>query len=394
MDELLTDFPLDDMDLDEEAAPEQEQEILEEKIAAADAPLKLDYKLTNINERVALVDKIIAATPKQQLTPRYLEILGDYIMQAISKEERKSKMYLTDNRMITINKRETSFEGMVEKFENGEDGIYNLMTHDKNVIMSPKIEITEQDIAEIPGLRELREAIAAVEQMFKAATGKRKYALKKQLIEMRRDQYVLKSMFKQPRKMTSSLHGMNKINLDEERWVDKNGEPQSKGLITFFNPDHVAAILRNYSGLKIENAGKYWSDFFYLMEDFDKLAKRALKQQHPLLWDLMWLKISGKSNIEIQAAIAKKHGVSYSVEYLSQLWSKKIPKIISEQEKLDYLVYYYTAVKPEAARWKKCSKCGQTKLAHNKFFSKNNTSKDGFYSICKQCRNSKNKEEL
>ena len=40
---------------------------------------------------------------------------------------------------------------------------------------------------------------------------------------------------------------------------------------------------------------------------------------------------------------------------------------------------------------KKCSGCGQIKLAHNKYFSYNKTSKDGFYSICKKCRNSKNK---
>jgi len=55
-------------------------------------------------------------------------------MGAITKEERKEKLYLTDNRLVTINKRETSYEGMVEKFENGEDGIYNLITNDKNIL--------------------------------------------------------------------------------------------------------------------------------------------------------------------------------------------------------------------------------------------------------------------
>ena len=55
----------------------------------------------------------------------------------------------------------------------------------------------------------------------------------------------------------------------------------------------------------------------------------------------------------------------------------------------DYLIWHFTV--EEKGTWKKCSKCGQIKLAHNRFFSKNSASKDNFYSICKECRNKKNK---
>ena len=61
------------------------------------------------------------------------------------------------------------------------------------------------------------------------------------------------------------------------------------------------------------------------------------------------------------------------------------------QAKKDYLIWYYST--QEYGHWKRCSRCGEVKLAHNKFFSKNKTSKDGFYSICKECRNKKNKED-
>ena len=43
----------------------------------------------------------------------------------------------------------------------------------------------------------------------------------------------------------------------------------------------------------------------------------------------------------------------------------------------------------EKGKWKKCSKCQEIKLAHPYFFTKNKTSKDGWYSICKCCRNQK-----
>ena len=197
MDELLDAADhLDEALESDEASLELEQENIEQNLVEQDIfpALKLDYSIKDMDERAALVSKIIESSPRANLTPRYLEILGDYIMNALTKEERKSHQYLTENRLVTVTRRETSLEGLAEKFENGEDGIYNLMTNDKNIILTPKLEITEKDIAEVPGLRELREAIAAVELQYKAAVGKRKYALKKQLIEMRRDQYVLKSM--------------------------------------------------------------------------------------------------------------------------------------------------------------------------------------------------------
>lgn len=375
---------------DEEAAPEQEQDSIEEKIITEDiqTTIRLDYKLKTMEERAALVTRIVESTPKSQLTNRYLEILGDYIMAALSKEERKEKLYITDNRMVTINKRETSFEGLAEKFENGEDGIYNLMTNDKNILFTPKATISEEDIKEVPGLKELREEIAKIEALEKKATGKAKYLLKKQLIEMRKDQYVLKSMFKPTLNIAGSARGANKISLDGRRWLDANGEPQSSELVSFFNPKHISAILCNYPALKIETKGRYSNDFFYLMEDFDKLLINALKE-YPMYLDLVKLKIDGKQNIEIQQFLEQKHNIKHSIEYISALWRNKIPKLIAEYEKKEFLYWYYTNEIPEQAKWKKCSKCGERKPAHNYFFSKNKTAKDGWYSICKSCRNSK-----
>ena len=115
----------------------------------------------------------------------------------------------------------------------------------------------------------------------------------------------------------------------------------------------------------------------------------ALKEKYPLYYDLVIYKIDGKQNIEIQELLEQKHGIKHSVEYISSLWRNKIPKLIAEKAQEDYLVWYYTNV--EYGKWKRCSRCGEIKLAHNKFFSKNRTSKDGFYSICKCCRNKKTK---
>ena len=362
----------------------------EQKEQKQESVIRLDYTLETPEERNELVKKIIDNTPSERLTNRYLEILSDYIIFAMDKEEKKKKKILTDNRMITVNKRETSFEGLSCKFENGEDGIYNIIANDKNIIFTPKISITQEDIENVPGLKELRTSIEAVELECKAARGKRKYLLKKQLIEMRQDQYVMKNAYYPPISFSNGIKSLTNISLDENITIDEKGLPKSDGLISFFEPKHISVLLCNYSKLKEDSWGKFWTDSYYLMEDLDNLIEKTLKDKYPYYYDLLIYKIDGMQNTEIQKVLEEKYNIKYSIEYLSSLWRNKIPKLLANQAQEDYLVWYYTT--QGRGKWKRCSKCGQIKLAHNKFFSKNNTSKDGFYSICKECRNQKNKK--
>lgn len=383
MDELRIEDCANENEIDNELL-----EAREKAESGEDAPLKLDYFLQTPEERNELVKKIVAQTPPEKLTNRYLEILTDYIIFAMDKEERKQKKILTDNRMVTVNKRETSYEGLVGKLENGEDGLYNMITNDKNIIFQPKVSITEADLAEIEPLRKLRVEIEKMEKEVKKATGKRKYLLKKQLIEMRQDQYVIKNSYKQPSYSTSITKSLTKIDLDENIIINEEGKPISDGLVSLFNPKHVSALLCNYSNIKQECYSNFTSDVYYLMEDLDNLTEAALKD-YPLYADLLLYKIDGKQNIEIQKLIQQDYNITYSLEYISSLWRNKIPKLIAEKAEEEYLLWYYTY--KERGYWKKCSRCKEIKLGHNKFFSKNKTSKDGWYSICKVCRNAKNK---
>ena len=373
-----------------ESYEEQDIEtLLEEKLEEAEIKpaKKLDYTLQTAQERSDFVSGVLQETNPEKITSKYLEILSDYIIFAMDKEERKQKNILTENRMITVNKRETSYQGLVMKFENGEDGLYNLITNDKNILLTPKTSITQKDIDDIEPLRVLREAIEIVEKEEKAATGKRKFLLKKQLIEMRQDQYSIKSAYKPPMYATGMVKSFVKADLSENITMNECQEPISDGFISFFNPFHISALLCNYSLLKEESYGNFMNDCYYLMQDLDNLIERTLKDKYPLYYDLLIYKIDGKQNTEIQELLDKDWGIKHSIEYISSLWRNKIPKLIAEQAKEDYIMWYYTT--QERGQWKKCSRCGQIKLAHNRFFSKNKTSKDGFYSICKDCRNAK-----
>ena len=307
----------------------------------------------------------------------------------MEKQERKERKILTDNRMMTVNKRECSFEGLVSQLENGEDGIYNLITDNKNQIFQPKVTITKKDLDEIQPLRQLREAINVWEAKLKVTEGKDAFVIKKALIEMRKDQYVIKNAYRRPivpNKLTRSTHV---IMLPDETssFDDEDGYPIPKG-VSLLDPVVCSAILCNYSRLKEDSYDRFEGDLYYLMLDFDEIADKALKE-YPLYEKIVECKVDGLQNTQIQEILQMEFGIKHSLEYISSLWRKKIPKLIASQAEDEYLYWYYLNI--EKGKYKKCSRCGQVKLAHNKYFSKNKTSRDGFYSICKKCRNSKNK---
>ena len=347
---------------------------------------RLDYTITDIQKRNQKVHEIVNSISPEKLTPYYLEQLTKYLTETT--ESKKEKKVLTNNRMVTINKRETSYQGLAIKLQNGEDGIYNFMTGgDKNILLVPKIQITKDDLETIPGLKELRDQIKKIENQQKAARGKQKFLLTKQLIQMRQTQYILKSAYKPPITVTKITKNTNQIDLSEKIKINQQGEPESNCLVSLFNPHHVCCLLCNYSKLKEEAWGHFDGDWWYLMEDFDNLSMRALKDDYPVFYDIMICKIDGMQNKEIAQKIQQDYNVSYSIEYLSTVWRKKIPKIIADKAKAEWIVWHYTV--EEEGKWKRCSRCHEVKLAHPYFFTHNKTSKDGWYSICKCCRNKK-----
>lgn len=348
---------------------------------------KLDYSLQSPEERKALVEKIIAETP--DITPAYLEILADYLVTCMEKQEKKEKKILTENRLTTVNKRETSFEGLVSQLENGEDGIYNLISENKNALFTPKISITKQDLADIPSLQQLRDTINCWDAALKRASGKDAFVIKKALIEMRKEQYVIKQAYRKPIIFSHLAHGaVPKPEMDDNSYLTDEDEVVVAG-VSLMDPKVCSAILCNYSKLKEDSYDNFDGDLWYLLESFDAICGAALAD-FPVYDRLVELKIDGASNADIQLTLEEEFGIKHSYEYISSLWRNKIPKVIAQTATEEFVEWYWTVNKRTR---KKCSCCGQFKPAHTTFFSKNNTSTDGFYSVCKVCRKKKRRGE-
>lgn len=348
--------------------------------------IKLDYTLESPEERRELVEKILEENPNP--SESYLEILADYLVLCMEKQEKKQRKLLTDNRMATVNKREMSFEGLVAQLENGEDGIYNMITSNKNAIFQSKVMITKQDLEDIPILKQLREAIKGWEQKLRTASGRNAFLIKNTIIELRKDQYVIKNAYKKPIVPNKLTRSKNWIPLENNEYLDDEGNVVYEG-ISLMNPKVCSAILCNYSTLKENSWGEFDKDLWYILEDFDNISTLALKN-YPLYEKIVEYKIDGMQNIAIQDELEKEFGIRHSIEYISSLWRNKIPKLIAAEAENQFLEWYY--LNEVRYQYKRCSRCGKIKPLHNKYFSKNKTSSDNFYSICKACRNKPRKD--
>ena len=206
--------------------------------------IKLDYTLTSPEERLELVNKFLEENPNPG--EKYLEILADYLVLCMEKQEKKEKKILTENRKATINKRETSFENLASQFENGEDGVYDLIVeNNKNVIFKPKLSITQEDLEQIPELRQVREAIKDWEERLKTASGRDAFIIKKAIIDLRKDQYLIRDAYRVPVQIISLTHQRNPIALDGYNTFDEDGYCVPHGVV-LTSPAVCSAILCDY----------------------------------------------------------------------------------------------------------------------------------------------------
>lgn len=285
--------------------------------------------------------------------------------------------------MVTINKRETSFEGLVSRLENGENGIYNMIAEDKNIIFQPKVTITKQDIEDIQPLQQLRAAIEYWENKMKTTTGREAYIIKRTLIDLRKDQYVIKNAYRRPIVPNKIIRSRYSCPIEETfNGFDAENYPKFSG-VTLTDPAVCSAILCNYSKLKEDSWGNFEGDVWCFLYDFEDCCDTALRP-YPIYERIVECKIDGKQNAEIQAILKKEFNCNHSVEYISSLWRKKIPSLIASTAEDKWLEWYYTT--QEQGYFKKCNRCGKIKLGHLKYFSRNRSSKDGLYSLCKECR--------
>jgi hypothetical protein len=348
-----------------------------------------DYSLKTPEERVEYCKEILK---NSNPTTKELGYMSDYILftfdkNQTKKEKRKERPIITKNRQVTIDKRQTSLETLIENLEMGESTLHNLIRNDKNQKLVTKDQITEEEIEVSPRLKENIKVIESLSKQFQTATGPKRYFLKKQIIETWQQIYILRAaMNPAPStiKASNQIKTFAKMTIDEHTWLGSNGLPKSTGVINLYTPEHVSFLLCYYNQLKQECGDDLQSDMHFLLMDLERVTHNALAEHYPACYDLLIWKIDGLSNEQIIKKMEAKYGVRHTAQYYSSYWRKKVPKIIVKQAQKEWLEWYFT--NKEYGSWRECGKCHKIKLEHPLFYSRNVHGRDGWYSICKDCR--------
>lgn len=345
--------------------------------------MRLDLNIKTVEGRKRFLERAFA---EEAPTNRDLEQAADYLIFAQETESRGP--LLTANRMVTVNKRETSMEALTEKLEGGESAFHGLIKENKNTILTPKVEITQEDLDDIEPLRELRKIIDYWESKVDAMEGPERYKVRRMIIEMRKDQYAIKNAFRKPTYAKMASQSTTNYNLDSDTGYSLDGEWReiSKNTIDLWNPKHVSQIIANYSFIKQETYDKMDSDLKWMLVDLERMIDKALIDE-PLLKEILIMKIDKTPNVAIQVQLNQKFDVLHSQEYISSLYRNKIPKLIADKIKEEWVDFVY--LNNLKGTYKTCTRCGETKLALNRYFSVNKTASGSWYSLCKECRNKK-----
>nr|DAL50622.1 MAG TPA_asm: restriction endonuclease [Caudoviricetes sp.] len=232
----------------------------------------------------------------------------------------------------------------------------------------------------------MRESIDSLKAQADRATGKRRFELKKQVISQYRDLVVAgESSNPTPApvaraSMPPDAPGL----LDDEIVVDPvTLLPHGRRGLTMCDERCVLALMRDYVALKALSNGDARSDVSALLADLEEAVDALYRDDAPMRL-MVELKLGNATDADVAQAIGERLGVHRSASYWGARWSIHVPRAVADRARRLWLLRHWD-------KWKICTRCGRALPAHPMWFTKN-SSRDGYYSRCKECRTAVRKE--
>ena len=405
-------------------------------------PYSLDHSIERDTDRLKAVEEILD-TVNTTLPWSDIEQLASYILYGKDEngknafqrgecDDRDIKRYKT---FKTVDEKVQSLDELLEAAESNE---LNVMDMEKRyvyvkknrTIKKPKHDKDGNEIdpgdGDIPGMRELWDAIAHIEHTVAANEGEvefndddalirdpyRLWQLKHQLVDMRRHQYYLLESYKPllhfvaPIRNTTPTYNFDSDSyywMSREQWAEKTsksyiskdindyetrineqtGEEEVKWIVRrqafdWENPWHIKCLIANYSNIYMQDYDKLDSWGRTLIYDFDRYFN--LCKFTPLREYILTRKMDKASSALIQQEIKDLYDVSYSEAAINTILNREIPEKMATMAKRIRLL----KETPDDQR-KVCSRCKRNLPIDPIFYAKNASKNKGVESACKEC---------
>lgn len=358
-------------------------------------PYKLDYTIERDTDRLDVVNNIVN-TISTQLRHKDLELMANYLLYGKDENGKNSmqrkEVLDTGKRHTTYNKKSDKEESLDAFLEKEDNNFEFQELGAKRIYKVPRQRIEPEDRQLGNGLMaELQDCIARLEHSVAVAEGRatpspddsyiessyKLYLTKHILIDMRRHQYYIKDAYKSAIKFNHSDKPMpQKINwsapvhVGGDQFVEFDWE----------NYKHVAALIKNYSGIRMDNWEDPLSWGTIMIIDFDRYVDMA--DLTPVELQILISRIDGLTAQQINEELIKKFGRGYTNNYISLFASEKIPRKISLAAKRYRLKCDKNVTRAV------CPKCGQEYPDDPCFFK---TMPDRSV-ICKDCDKKRRKD--
>lgn len=398
--------------------------------------LKLDFSLVSSVERSEFVNQFFDANPTYKPTQAELDTLSNYILYGKDADGTS----VVDRKEVEI---ETRYKSYSKRKAESLDELMETPGFNENTIVTkyiyrhPKATIDREADADIPGMRELWRAIDRAAYILAVCDGTAEidpaqkpvdvskytstdlYKLKHHLIDLRKQQYVLKESHKATEHtFNPNVHKGNGAALEvqpidwEQYWFYPLGlrlmpldgrfdNPQTYAatltpwdrrqrlddplldnlnIIDFTNGEHIYLLAKQFQDLSVAAEQDHDGLVGAIIDTLNFYAALAkLSESRQLIWEL---KCAQWGNGAIRDKVNGQFGTSYNENYISTLFKQNICNDIADAARLhaDYFLN-----RDNESAWKICSHCGQRKLRDPREFMRKSKSSDGLAARCKKC---------
>ena len=400
--------------------------------------LKLDFSINGSTERSQFVNDFFNANPDYKPTQSELETLSNYILYGKDADGTS----IVDRGEVDI---DTKYKSYAKRKAESLDELMDTPGFNENTIVTKyvyrhpkqaKIDREDSTNAAIPGMKELWAAIDRMAYILGVCDGTVEqdpsnpidvstysqtdlYKLKHNLIDLRKQQYVLKESHRptehtfNPNVHKGSCGESAQDPIDWERyWFYPLGlrlmpldgrfdNPQDyekklspwdrlqsldepyfkvKNIIDFTNSEHIYLLSKQYQSLSTGMEQDHDGLCAAIIDTLEFYAAKAnLVENRQLIWTM---KCAQCGNSTIREKVNEQFGTSYNDNYISTLFKQNICGDIAEAARMhaDYFLN-----RDNESAWKICTHCGQRKLRDTREFMRKSKSSDGLASRCKKC---------